>query len=60
MTSWLQKASILGRWGEGGIRYRLEGDFNFDVNGLEGGVREWYLSSDSYGEVNPGRELRGT
>ena len=40
VTSWLQKASILSRWGEGGIRYRLEGDFNFAIDGLEGGVRE--------------------
>lgn len=29
---------MLGRCGEGGIRCRLEGDFNFDFDGLEGGV----------------------
>lgn len=38
MTSWLQKASILGRWGVGGIRIFLDGDCNRDFDGLVGGV----------------------
>ena len=38
ITSWLQKASILGRWGVGGIRIFLDGDCNRDLNGLAGGV----------------------
>ena len=29
---------MLGRWGEGGIRCCLEGDFNVDFDGLDGGV----------------------
>ena len=37
---------MLGRWGDGGIRCRLEGDFSFDIKGLEGGVGERYVSSD--------------
>lgn len=38
MTSWLQKASILGRCGEGGILYFLEGDGSLSLDGLDGGV----------------------
>ena len=38
ITSALQKASILGRCGEGGMRWRLEGDCNLDFEGLDGGV----------------------
>ena len=38
ITSWLQKASILGRWGVGGIRIFLDGDWSRDFDGLAGGV----------------------
>ena len=56
--SWLQNASILGRWGGAGIRCRLEGDFNFGVDGLDGGVRVGWLPSSSYGGVSLGGMLR--
>ena len=39
MISWLQKASRLGRCGEGGTRiFGFVGDFNLGFEGLEGGV----------------------
>ena len=39
MISWLQKASMLGRCGEGGIRCLLIGDCGLSLDGLDGGVR---------------------
>lgn len=50
ITSWLQYASMLGRCGVGGIRYRLDGDSSFFFVGLHGGVAgggfRWILRGD--------------
>ena len=57
MTSALQKASILGRCGDGGTRFRLEGDCSFEFGGLNGGVTGREPSLDLYGNLNLGGEL---
>lgn len=38
ITSGFQKASILGRWGDGGIRNFFEGECRLGFDGLDGGV----------------------
>ena len=57
MTSELQKASILGRCGEDGIRCVLDGDCSFGFEGLEGGVTGREKSLDLYGDFDLGGEL---
>ena len=57
MTSWLQNESRLGRWGEGGIRIDLEGDCNFGLAGLGGGVvkrtfSEFFHGFGDWGELD--------
>ena len=57
MTSWLQKESRLGLWGEGGIRIDLEGDSNLGLEGLAGGVVKRTLSEFLYSGFADGGEL---
>ena len=57
MTSWLQKASILGRNGEGGIRFFFEGDCSFDLAGHERGVTGRSSGVNLCGDLPRGGEL---
>jgi hypothetical protein len=53
VISWAQNASTLGRCGEGGIRAAvLEGDLSLDLEGLDGGVVQVFVSwSGSFEEL---------
>ena len=42
---------MLGRWGEGGMRCDLDGDCDFDFDGLEGGVMSLWGVLDRGGEL---------
>lgn len=57
MISWLQKASTLGRWGEGGIRDFLEGDCSLPFDGFGGGVAGRSAYVVFFGDLDLGGEL---